>query len=73
MESRNVLNRVVNVCDKDVGERQEHLIQLYERWKARVIVDDKSYLLSKCCELLPSGRQFRVPKSNLHSVSFLNR
>ena len=65
MESKNVLNRVVNVCGKVVGERQEHLIQLYERWKARVIVDDKSYVLSKCYELLLSGRQFRVPKSNI--------
>ena len=31
MKSRNVLNKVVNVCGKVVGERQEHLSQLYER------------------------------------------
>ena len=31
MNSKNVLNRVENVCGKVVGERQEHLSQLYER------------------------------------------
>ena len=43
VKSKNVLNKVVNVCGKVVGERQEHLSQLYERRevrKARVIVDD---------------------------------
>ena len=29
-----------------------------------MIVDDKSHVLAKHYELLPSGRQFRVPKSN---------
>ena len=31
MKSKNVLNTVVNVCGKVVGERQEQLSQLYER------------------------------------------
>ena len=56
----------VNVCGKVVGERQEHLNQLYERRvvrKARVIVDDNSHVLAKYYEL-PSGRRFRVPISN---------
>ena len=38
VKSKNVLNKVVTVCGKVVGERQE---QLYERcvvWRARVIV-----------------------------------
>ena len=67
MESKNVLNKVVNVCGKVVCERQEQLSQLYERRvlrKARVTVDDNSHVLAKHYELLPSGRQFRVPKSN---------
>ena len=67
MKSNNVLNKVVNECGKVVGERQEHLSQLYERrvvQKTRVIVDDNSHVLAKCYELLPSGRRFRVPKSN---------
>ena len=54
-----VLNKEVNVCGKVVGERQEHLSQLYESRvvrKARVIVDDNSHVLAKCYELLPSGR-----------------
>ena len=48
-------------------ERQEQLSQLYEHhmvWKARMIVYDKSHVLAKHYELLPSGRQFRVQKSN---------
>ena len=67
MKSNNVLNKVVNECGKVVGERQEHLSQLYERrvvQKTRVIVGDNSHVLAKCYELLPSGRRFRVPKSN---------
>ena len=64
MKSKNVLNKVVNVCGKVVRERQEHLRQLYERRvvrKARVTVDDNSHVLAKCYELLPSGRRFHVP------------
>ena len=41
---------VVNVCGKVVGEKQEHLSQLYERRvvrKARVTVVDNSYVLAK--------------------------
>ena len=59
MKSKNVLNKVVNVCGEVVGERQEHLSQLYERRvarKARVIVDNNSHVLAKYNELLPSGR-----------------
>ena len=63
MKSKYVLNTVLNVCGKVVGERQEHLSQLYERRvvrKARVIEDDNSHVLAKHYELLPSGRRFRV-------------
>ena len=41
MKSNNVLNKMVKLCGNVVGERQEHLSQLYERRvvrKARVIV-----------------------------------
>ena len=50
MKSKNVLNKVVNVCGNAVGERQEQSSLLYERrvvWKARVIVDDNSHVLAK--------------------------
>ena len=30
MKSKNVLNKVVNVCGKVVGERQEQVSQSYE-------------------------------------------
>ena len=58
MKSKNVLNKVVNVCGKVVGKRQEYLSQLYERhvaWKAGVNVDDNDQVLAKYYELLPSG------------------
>ena len=50
-----------------MGEKQEHLSQLYERRvvrKAKVIVDDNSQVLAKYYELLLSVRWFRVLKSN---------
>ena len=59
VNSKNVLNRVENVCGKAVGERQEHLSQLYGHHvvqKARVTVDDNSHVLGKYYKLLPSGR-----------------
>ena len=40
MKSKNVLNKVVNVCGNAVGERQEQSSLLYERrvvWKARAV------------------------------------
>ena len=55
-----------------MAERQEQLSQLYERRvvrKARAIVHDYSHVLAKHYELLPSGRRFRVPKSNTVSIS----
>ena len=74
-EKQKFLNKVVNVCGKVVGESQEQLSQLYERRvvrKAGVIVDDNSHVLAKHYELLPSGRRFRVPKSNtVNSISEL--
>ena len=83
VKSKNVLNKVVNVCVKVVSEKPEQLSQLYERRvvrKARVIVDDDSHVLTKHYELLPSGGRFRVPKSStvrlkvlMQSIAFLNR
>ena len=84
MKSKNILNKVVNVWCKVVAERQEQLSQLYEQRvvrKARVIVYDNSHVLAKHYELLPSGRRFRVPKSEcffvvvvvFESIAFLNR
>ena len=61
MKSKNVLNKVVNVCSNVLGERQKQLSQLYERRvvrKAMVIADDNSHVCAKYYELLPSGRRF---------------
>ena len=54
VKSKNVVNKEVNVCGKTVGERQEHLSQLYECRvirKARKIADDNSHVLAKHYEL----------------------
>ena len=74
MKSKNVLNKVVNVCGKVVGERQEQLSQLYERCmvrKARVIVDDNSYVHAKYYEL-PSDRRFRALKFNTMAINSIS-
>ena len=64
----------MNVCGKVfLGERKEHLSQLYERrvvLKARVIVDDNSHVFHLVDD-------FEEPKTDTlryrQSVSFLNR
>jgi hypothetical protein len=65
VKNRNVLNRVVNVCGKVVGESQTSLCVLYERRafrKAKAIIRDTSHVLAHHYELLPSGRRFKVPR-----------
>ena len=71
MKSKNVLNKLVNVCGKVVGERQSQLCERRVVRKARVIVDDNSHVLAQYYELLPPcGRRFRVQKSNtVRSIS----
>ena len=57
MKCKNVLDRVVNVGGKIVGERQKSLGQLYEcrvAQKARMIASDENHILAKQYELLPS-------------------
>ena len=65
VKSKNVLNRVVNVCSKVVaGERQVSVNELYERHaikKAWSIVRDNNHVLAQHYEHLPSGRRFRIP------------
>ena len=60
-----------------MGEKQEHLSQLYECRvvrKARVIVDDNSHVLAKYYELLPCGSRFRVLTANaVISINFLKK
>ena len=45
MKSKNVLNKVINMCGKDVGERQVHLYERRAERKARVIADYNSHVL----------------------------
>ena len=61
VRSENVLHKVMNVCGKVVGRKQETLSQLYECHvvqKTRMIVDDRSHVLSQYCDILASGCQF---------------
>ena len=64
---------MVNVCGKVVGERQEHLRQLYERrvvQKARVIVDDNSHVLVMSFFHLVDEFEYL---NQIQSIAFLNR
>ena len=48
LKSKNVLNRIVNVCGKVVGESQESLRELYERRvekKAKMVANDENHVL----------------------------
>jgi hypothetical protein len=65
VKNKNVLDRVVNVSGRVIGERQQSLSVLYERRvvkKVGVIVMDRTHVLAQHYELLPSGRRYRVPK-----------
>jgi len=74
----NVLNRVVKICGKVVGERQKGLSELYEARivsKARVIERDVSHVLAQHFKLLPSGKRFQLPKTSTlrRKNSFISR
>ena len=76
MKSKNVLNKVVNVCGKVVGKKQEQLSQLYERrmvLKTRVIVDDNSHVLAKHYELLHLVDNFAYLNQIQSAVSSMKR
>ena len=83
MRSKNVLSGVVNVCSKVVGRKQNSMQELYESRvvrKAGRIVSDKTHVLAKYFELLPSGRRYRTVKAKARlqnsfiprSIQFLN-
>ena len=65
VRGKKVLDDVVNVCSKVVGKKQACIQDLYERRlkrKARQIAGDRSHVLAKFFELLPSGRRYRTVK-----------
>ena len=65
VKCKSVMSRIVNVCSKVIGEKQTNLNDLYTcriRKKASGIVSNKRHILSRCFELLPSGRRFRAVK-----------
>ena len=67
VKNRNVLERVVRVCGKVVGEAQKSLTVVYEcrvLRKAKLISRDTTHILAKHYQLLPSGKRFRMPKSS---------
>ena len=65
MQNKNVLNRIVNVCGKVVGERMVSMDKLYECRivkKALNIQDDTTHALANSYVMLPSGRHFRAQR-----------
>ena len=76
MKSANVLNKVVNMCGKVVGERQEQLSQLYDGrviWRARVIADTTDMSLLNIMRFFHLVDDFMYLNLNLQSVASLNR
>ena len=85
VKNKNVLTRMVNVCSKVVGRKQESVDALYEcrvARKGRRIAQDSTHVLAQFFELLPSGRRFRSFKTRTlraqnsfvpKSISYINR
>ena len=78
VKNKNVLDRVVNVSGRVIGEKQESLSKLYERRvvrKAGAIARDSGHVLAHYYNLLPSGRRYRVQKVSTVRArnSFINR
>ena len=72
VNSKNVLNKAVNVCGKAEGKRQKLLSQLYERRvvrKARVIINDNSHVLMSFFRLVDDFAYL----NQMQSIAFLNR
>ena len=67
VSNRNMLERIVKLCSKVIGAKQNSLCVLYDDrivTKVKSIVRDESHILTQYFELLPSRRRFRVPRSN---------
>ena len=63
---RNKLNRIVNLANKIIGQKQLTLKELYVKSmnrKAKCVVKDESHPLFHEFQLLPSKRRYRVPLS----------
>ena len=78
MKNRMMLNRVVNVCGKVAGERQQSLNKLYEHrvvQKAEDILYDASHVPASQYCLLPLNRRFSMPNitQKLKSSLYLNQ
>ena len=78
VKHRCMLDRVVNVCSKIVGERLTSVSALYEcrvRQKARRVAADSGHVLAQFYEKLPSGRRYRIPRYRLARTksSFVGR
>ena len=76
MKNKNVLDRIVKVCGKIVGEKQKSLKEVFECHavrKASEIEKDVEHILSKYYEFLPSGRRLRTLRfrKNKNQLSFI--
>jgi hypothetical protein len=82
VKNKNVLDRVVNVSERVIGERQQSLSVLYERRVVKKVGVIVTHVLAQYYELLSSGRRYRVPKVSTvrsrnsfvnKSIEFVNR
>ena len=65
VRNRSVLDRVVKICGKVVGNNQKSMNEMFECYavrKASLIVSERSHVLAAQYELLPSARRFKNVK-----------
>ena len=77
MSDKKKVDRIVNVCNKIIGEQQESLNVVYERkclQKGKAIMSDSKQALVDFFEVLPSGRKIReshhLDKEKFYAPSF---
>ena len=85
VSDKNTLQKQVNMCSKLIGKKQESVNSIYEQRtvkKAKCIMKDDGHVLAQYYELLPSGRRYRMPNTNLgrtrksfvpNSIDFVNK
>ena len=72
MKSKNVLNKVVNVCGKDMGERQEQFSQVYEHcvvgWNSRGVWLGQTPPLLPICKAFVHVNYFTTESKSHHHI-----
>ena len=71
-----LLGTIVKIATKLINLKQKSLSDLYQQAiskKSRGIINDPTYPLHSCYEIMPSGKRYRTPafKRKLYNKSFI--